>query len=80
MGAVELDETDCAIVRELRADGRLPFEALASRVGLSRAAARLRVRTATIRSTTRLTSDRDGLWKDALAAARILKRNLGRAA
>jgi|SRR5690606_30837907 len=44
MGAVELDETDCAIVRELRADGRLPFEALASRVGLSRAAARLRVR------------------------------------
>ncbi|MFW5419728.1 Lrp/AsnC family transcriptional regulator [Nocardiopsis sp. CNT-189] len=44
MGAVELDETDGAIVRELRADGRLPFEALAARVGLSRAAARLRVR------------------------------------
>lgn len=52
----------------------------ASTQARSRAAARLRVRTATIRSTTRRTSDRDGLWKDSLAAARILKRNLGRAA
>ncbi|MDA0567617.1 Lrp/AsnC family transcriptional regulator [Streptomonospora sp. S1-112] len=44
MSAVELDSLDAAIVRELRADGRLPFETLAGRVGLSRAATRLRVR------------------------------------
>ncbi|WP_241483009.1 AsnC family protein, partial [Nocardiopsis halophila] len=41
---MELDETDSAIVRELGVDGRLPFETLAGRVGLSRAATRLRVR------------------------------------
>ncbi|WP_052745893.1 Lrp/AsnC family transcriptional regulator [Allosalinactinospora lopnorensis] len=41
---MELDDTDAAIVRELQADGRLPFESLARRIGLSRAAARLRVR------------------------------------
>ncbi|MDA8372103.1 MAG: Lrp/AsnC family transcriptional regulator [Nocardiopsaceae bacterium] len=41
---MELDGTDAAIVRELRVDGRISFEALAGRVGLSRAAARLRVR------------------------------------
>ncbi|CAL9410885.1 hypothetical protein SUDANB121_01667 [Nocardiopsis dassonvillei] len=46
----------------------------------SRAAARLRARTAAFRRTTRMTADRDGLWKDAMAAARILKRDLGRAA
>lgn len=40
---MELDHTDLAIVRELQADGRLAFESLAGRVGLSRAAARLRV-------------------------------------
>ncbi|MFC4560726.1 Lrp/AsnC family transcriptional regulator [Nocardiopsis mangrovi] len=44
MSALEIDRTDAAIVRELQADGRLPFETLAGRVGLSRAAARLRVR------------------------------------
>ncbi|WP_017557408.1 Lrp/AsnC family transcriptional regulator [Nocardiopsis baichengensis] len=44
MGGMELDETDSAIVRELGVDGRLPFETLAGRVGLSRAATRLRVR------------------------------------
>ncbi|QBI53191.1 AsnC family transcriptional regulator [Streptomonospora litoralis] len=41
---LQLDTVDAAIVHELRADGRLAFEALAGRVGLSRAAARLRVR------------------------------------
>jgi DNA-binding Lrp family transcriptional regulator len=41
---MELDRVDAALVRELQADGRLPFETLAQRVGLSRAAARLRVR------------------------------------
>ncbi|CAM3853052.1 hypothetical protein GCM10009799_32380 [Nocardiopsis rhodophaea] len=41
---MELDAIDAAIVRELRIDGRLPFETLAGRIGLSRAAARLRVR------------------------------------
>ncbi|MFL1379673.1 MULTISPECIES: hypothetical protein [unclassified Nocardiopsis] len=46
----------------------------------SRAAARLRARTMAFRTTTHLTADRDGLWKDALAAARILKWNLGKAA
>ncbi|MFL1382112.1 hypothetical protein [Nocardiopsis protaetiae] len=45
-----------------------------------RAAARLRARTATFRKTTHMTADRDGLWKDSLAAARILKWDLGRAA
>lgn len=44
MTALELDATDAAIVRELQADGRLAFETLAGRIGLSRAAARLRVR------------------------------------
>ncbi|GLU47058.1 Lrp/AsnC family transcriptional regulator [Nocardiopsis ansamitocini] len=39
-----LDQTDLEIVRQLELDGRLPFEGLASRVGLSRAAVRLRVR------------------------------------
>ncbi|MGI5120811.1 Lrp/AsnC family transcriptional regulator [Marinactinospora thermotolerans] len=43
MRAVELDATDAAIVRELQTDGRLAFETLAGRVGLSRAATRLRV-------------------------------------
>ncbi|MFL1431851.1 MULTISPECIES: hypothetical protein [unclassified Nocardiopsis] len=46
----------------------------------SRAAARLRARTMAFRTTTHLTADRDGLWKDSLAAARILKWNLGKAA
>lgn len=64
-------------IRALRSKARTPDASTPAR---SRAAARLRVRTATIRATTRLTSDRDGLWKDSLAAARILKRNLGRAA
>ncbi|MFY7068315.1 hypothetical protein ACOQFV_20850 [Nocardiopsis changdeensis] len=64
-------------IRALRSKARTRPESTTAK---SRAAARLRVRTATIRSTTRLTADRDGLWKDALAAARILKRNLGRAA
>ena len=44
MGAEELDGIDTAIVGELQADGRIPFETLAARVGLSRAAARLRFR------------------------------------
>ncbi|RNL83462.1 Lrp/AsnC family transcriptional regulator [Halostreptopolyspora alba] len=43
MSATELDDTDAAIVRELQADGRIPYETLAGRIGLSRAAARLRV-------------------------------------
>ncbi|WP_306368275.1 hypothetical protein [Nocardiopsis sp. CC223A] len=46
----------------------------------SRAAARLRARTAAFRTTTHLTADRDGLWKDAMAAARMAKWHLGRAA
>ncbi|MDT0327381.1 hypothetical protein [Nocardiopsis lambiniae] len=46
----------------------------------SRAAARLRARTAAFRNTDHLIADRDGLWKDAMAAARILKWDLGRAA
>ncbi|MFJ4713668.1 Lrp/AsnC family transcriptional regulator [Streptomyces sp. NPDC088785] len=41
---MELDETDLALVRELREDGRLPYETLARRVGLSRPATRTRVR------------------------------------
>lgn len=40
---MELDETDLAIVRELQGDGRLTYETLAQRVGLSRPAARTRV-------------------------------------
>ncbi|MFJ7629592.1 Lrp/AsnC family transcriptional regulator [Streptomyces sp. NPDC097595] len=40
---MELDQTDLAIVRELQGDGRLTYETLAQRVGLSRPAARMRV-------------------------------------
>jgi DNA-binding Lrp family transcriptional regulator len=51
---MRLDATDAAIVRELQTDGRLPFETLAGRVGLSRAAARLRVRRLTDSGAVRL--------------------------
>ncbi|MFD8566948.1 Lrp/AsnC family transcriptional regulator [Streptomyces sp. NPDC059639] len=40
---MDLDETDLAIVRELQTDGRLTYETLAQRVGLSRPATRMRV-------------------------------------
>ncbi|WP_328635104.1 Lrp/AsnC family transcriptional regulator [Streptomyces sp. NBC_00356] len=40
---MDLDETDLRIVRELQSDGRLTYETLAQRVGLSRPAARMRV-------------------------------------
>ncbi|MFF9016888.1 Lrp/AsnC family transcriptional regulator [Streptomyces sp. NPDC014870] len=40
---MDLDPIDLAIVRELQADGRLTYEALAQRVGLSRPATRARV-------------------------------------
>lgn len=40
---MELDGTDLRIVRELQSDGRLTYETLAQRVGLSRPAARMRV-------------------------------------
>ncbi|MGW1467629.1 Lrp/AsnC family transcriptional regulator [Streptomyces sp. NPDC002308] len=40
---MDLDETDLAIVRGLQADGRLTYETLAQRVGLSRPATRMRV-------------------------------------
>ncbi|MER5946512.1 Lrp/AsnC family transcriptional regulator [Streptomyces sp. NPDC001904] len=40
---MDLDETDLAIVRELQTDGRLTYETLARRVGLSRPATRMRV-------------------------------------
>lgn len=41
--ALDLDETDKAIIRELQDDGRLPYAQLAPRVGLSQAATRQRV-------------------------------------
>lgn len=40
---VDLDHTDLAVVRELQTDGRLTYETLAQRVGLSRPATRARV-------------------------------------
>ncbi|MEU2660766.1 Lrp/AsnC family transcriptional regulator [Streptomyces sp. NPDC007325] len=40
---MDLDHIDLAIVRELQIDGRLTYEALAQRVGLSRPATRARV-------------------------------------
>jgi DNA-binding Lrp family transcriptional regulator len=40
---VDLDHTDLSIVRELQSDGRLTYETLAQRVGLSRPATRMRV-------------------------------------
>ena len=43
MAAVEIDETDKAIIRELQLDGRLPYSKLGPAVGLSQAAARQRV-------------------------------------
>ncbi len=41
--ALDLDDTDKAIIRELQDDGRLPYAQLAPRVGLSQAATRQRV-------------------------------------
>ncbi|MFD4970246.1 Lrp/AsnC family transcriptional regulator [Streptomyces sp. NPDC058424] len=40
---VDLDHTDLTVVRELQTDGRLTYETLAQRVGLSRPATRARV-------------------------------------
>ncbi|MGW0816384.1 Lrp/AsnC family transcriptional regulator [Streptomyces viridiviolaceus] len=40
---MDLDHIDLAVVRELQADGRLTYETLAQRVGLSRPATRARV-------------------------------------
>ncbi|MFJ3582064.1 Lrp/AsnC family transcriptional regulator [Streptomyces sp. NPDC090127] len=40
---MDLDRIDLAVVRELQTDGRLTYEALAQRVGLSRPATRARV-------------------------------------
>jgi DNA-binding Lrp family transcriptional regulator len=40
---VDVDQTDSALIAELRKDGRATFEALAGRVGLSRTAARARI-------------------------------------
>jgi DNA-binding Lrp family transcriptional regulator len=40
---MDLDEFDLALIEQLRLDGRVSFEALGSRVGLSRTAARARV-------------------------------------
>ncbi|MEV7238534.1 AsnC family transcriptional regulator [Streptomyces sp. NPDC051020] len=40
---MDLDHTDLAVVRELQTDGRLTYETLAQRVGLSRPATRARV-------------------------------------
>lgn len=42
-GAVELDDTDKAIIRELQLDGRMSYSSLGPEVGLSRAAVRQRV-------------------------------------
>ena len=39
-----LDDTDKAIIRELQVDGRMPHAQLASRIGMSEAATRQRVR------------------------------------
>ncbi|MFE7382256.1 Lrp/AsnC family transcriptional regulator [Streptomyces zhihengii] len=41
---MDLDRIDLAVVRELQTDGRLAYETLAQRVGLSRPATRARVR------------------------------------
>lgn len=43
MGMFDLDETDKAIIRELQADGRMPFTKLGPLVGLSQSATRQRV-------------------------------------
>ncbi|MFB7948006.1 Lrp/AsnC family transcriptional regulator [Kitasatospora phosalacinea] len=43
LDGIDLDEVDRELVRELQGDGRLQFEALAQRVGLSRPAVRARV-------------------------------------
>ncbi|MFJ6568489.1 Lrp/AsnC family transcriptional regulator [Streptomyces sp. NPDC091292] len=40
---MDLDQTDLSVVRELQEDGRLTYETLAQRVGLSRPATRARV-------------------------------------
>ncbi len=43
MAPTDLDETDKAIIRELQADGRIPYTKLGPRVGLSQSATRQRV-------------------------------------
>ena len=43
MPSFDLDETDKAIIRELQADGRMPFTRLGPLVGLSQSATRQRV-------------------------------------
>jgi len=43
LDSADLDDMDLVIVRELQADGRLTYETLAQRVGLSRPAVRARV-------------------------------------
>lgn len=40
---MDVDDIDVALIKELRADGRVTFEALARQIGLSRTAARARV-------------------------------------
>jgi DNA-binding Lrp family transcriptional regulator len=42
--AIELDEVDLAIIELLRADGRLPYRAIARELGLTEATVRSRVR------------------------------------
>ncbi|WP_306368104.1 hypothetical protein [Nocardiopsis sp. CC223A] len=70
-------------IQALRAGGRSRADTRTrpgSPTAKQRAAARLRARTAAFRTTTHLTADRDGLWKDAMAAARMAKGHLRRAA
>ena len=43
-GMIELDETDYAIIELLRADGRLPYRAIARELGLTETTVRARVR------------------------------------
>jgi Lrp/AsnC family transcriptional regulator for asnA, asnC and gidA len=59
--AVELDETDKAIIRELQVDGRLPYAQLAPIVGLSEAATRQRVNRLTERGVVSIVAVTDPL-------------------
>ncbi len=59
--AVELDETDKAIIRQLQVDGRMPYAQLAPIVGLSEAATRQRVNRLTERGVVSIVAVTDPL-------------------
>lgn len=73
--AVELDEIDRAIIRELQRDGRAPYSKLGPVVGLSQAAVRQRVQRLTERGIMQIVAVTDpamlGLGLQAMVGVRV---------